>query len=273
MLNTSQAALSAFLLLSSFPLLAQPSADSAPAPISTLQSPLERAFSEGEGEICFSLPEGLVDWGKLARSSLGKWHFENPGRQYLGPREPEQGNDRPVRFWTPVPPPVAERKWQILHEGGSLLFAPERLRVVVTYHVDWKDPYRLQADAEVNPSLSGRACGTARDPSFRAGFAVSGSAGEWPVESLRWTTGSEGRIAIETPEGRYILDPPKYAIPRIRKIQLFRPEGVAPRVLVAWDPRGEGGRDAHCELSFSLHELQPGGKAPRIAENGYECDV
>lgn len=215
----------------------------------------------------------MVDWRKLAQSSLGQWHFENPDRRYLGPRETEQGNDRPVHLWTPVPPQVSERQWQILHEGGSLPFVPERLRVTVTYQVVRDDPYRLRRDEEENPRTSGRACGTVANRKLRAGFAVSASEARWPAESQKWTTWKDGRIAIKTPEGRYILKPPGFAIPRIRKIQLFRPEGVPPRVLVSWDPRGTNGRGAFCEFSLSLYELRPGGKAPMIAENGYGCDV
>lgn len=273
MLNASRAALCALLLLSPFQRSAQASEHLDRSVPSTLEKPLERAFSERDGEICFWLPEGLVDWEKLARSSLGQWHFENPDRKYLGPREREHANDRPVRFWTAVPPQVAERQWQILHEGGSLLFAPERLRLEVIYRVDLNDPYRLRKDEEKNPHTSGRACGTVANRKLRAGFAVSGREGKWPAESLKWTTWKDGRIAIQTPEGLYILKPPSFAIPRIRKIQLFRPEGTPPRVLVSWDPRGEGGRDAHCEFSLSLYDLRPGGKAPMIAENGYGCDV
>jgi hypothetical protein len=273
--NISRVALCALVLLSSLPRSAQASASEHldPSVPSTLEKPLERAFSEDNGEICFWLPEGLVDWKKLARASLGKWHFENPDRKYLGPREREQGNDRPVHLWTPVPTPVAERWWQILHEGGSLLFIPDRLRLEVTYHVDWEDPYRLKKDGEENPRTSGRACGAVANRKLRAGFAVSAGAGLWLAESLKWTTWKDGRIAIKTAEGLYILKPPSFAVPRIRKIQLFRPEGLPPRALVSWNPRGEGGRDAHCEFSLSLYELRPGGKAPMIAENGYGCDV
>jgi hypothetical protein len=217
-----------------------------------------RARLEGD-ELCFDLPEGMVDWTALAKETYGPG-LERPDPDVLRQTYYEPGALSRVRFEAPVPPQVATRGWQLLHEDGVSALQPGRLWGEVHYKVDRK--YQLLGQG---PSgIHGSAC--ASSPPARPAFVLGGAAGEWTTEEVPWTAEAAGSFSFQAAGERYLFRPPKYAKPEVRKVLVLKSGDRRPWALVSWGPD-------FCEYAFSLFELGSGGDLRMLQENGYGCDV
>jgi hypothetical protein len=223
------------------------------------------AWLEPEGELCFQLPDGMVDWGALAKEALGP-ALDRPDPDILRQTYFESGGVSRVRFEAPVPPQVATRGWQLLHEDGMSALQPGRLRGEVRYKVDRKHQLLDQGPS----NFYGSAC--ASSPPARPAFVVDGAAVEWTTEAVPWTTETAGSFSFQTAGERYLFEPPRFAKAEVRKVLVLRSGERQSRALVSWAPdlRCE---KACCEYAFSLFELAPGGKLRMTQQNGYRCDV
>ena len=233
-------------------------------PVSGEEPYVGRAWLEPGGELCFQLPDGLVDWPALARETLGP-AVDRPDPGMLRQSYFEPGGSSHVRFEAPVPSQVATQGWQLLHEDGVSPVQPGRLRGEVRYEVDRE--LRLLGQA----GIFGSAC--ASSPQAKPAFVLGASAGEWRMEEVAWTVEATGGISFQAAGERYLVDTPDFAVPRAKKVLVLRSENrQRPWALISWSPdlRCE---KACCEHAFSLLELGPGGKLREISENGYGCDV
>ncbi|HEX7186233.1 MAG TPA: hypothetical protein VF756_30690 [Thermoanaerobaculia bacterium] len=226
-----------------------------------------RAYSRG-GEICFDLPEGLVDWGALGKAALGAEGFDRPSPETLR-KYPyfESGGSSNARFEAPVPPQVSDRVWQVLHENGFQPLRPKVLRGEVIYNVN------RSFEVLGPPAATGQACGAGSRDKGKAAFVLSGgTAGGWSFAPVKASAEAPGRFAIEFMGSRYRFENPDFAVPRLQKVLVFRSEGSRPLALAVWeaDPRCEV---MCCEASFSLFALGPEGALQRLEDNGYDCDV
>lgn len=240
-------------LLFALALLAGPAAD---------ERHVGLARQEPEGELCFDLPDGLVDWPALAGKALGP-ALDHPDPEVLREYHFESGGSSRVHFEAPVPPQVAARGWQLVHEDGVTALQPDRLRGEVSYDVDrqlrWLGSKRISGSACVSSPMT---------PAFILGGPVE----EWTAESVPWISETTG-VSFETAGERYRIEAPDFAVPRARKVLVLRSKSRQFLwALVAWAPdlRCEG---LCCEHAFSLVELGPGGKLRGVYENGYGCDV
>jgi hypothetical protein len=236
-------------------------------PIAAEPQNAENAYTLGDGEICFDLPEGLVDWLDLARSSLGHETLRNPSVELLRRHYFEPGGGSVLPYEATVPPRISERQWLLLHETGSVVLRPTTLRGELFYRVD--------RDFKVlgGPTAFGKACGRIDDPDLRAAFVLSGiSASEWSLETVSPVTEGDRRFSIKSLGQRYTFESPAFAVPRLKRVLLFRAVGETPLALAVWesDPHCEA---LCCEYAYSLYELGAGGALRVISENGYGCDV
>ncbi len=228
------------------------------------EEPYVSSASLREDEVCFRLPEGMVDWTAIARKTYGP-DLDHPDPDALRQTYSESGGESLVRFEVPVPPEVATRGWQLLHEDGVSALQPDRLWGEVSYDVDRKAQLLSQGPSRIN----GSAC--ASSPPARPAFVIGRTAGEWITEAVPWTTEAAGKFSFQAAGERYLFGPPKFAKPEVRKVLVLRSGDRLSWVLVSWAP------DLQCEklccgYAFSLFELGPGGKLREISENGYECD-
>jgi hypothetical protein len=233
------------------------------SPASGDERSVGRVWREPEGELCFDLPDGLVDWSALAREALGP-ALDHPESEMLRRHPFESGGSSHVRFEAPVPPQVAARGWQLVHEDGVTAVQPGRLRGEVSYDVDRELRWLGSM------TISGSAC--ASIPLAKPAFVLGGPVEEWTAEPVPWTPETAG-VSFETAGERYRVEAPDFAVPRAGKVLVLRSKArQLSWALVSWapDPRCE---QACCEHAFSLVELGPGGKLRGVFENGYGCDV
>lgn len=223
-----------------------------------------RARLEPGGEVCFELPDGLVDWPALAKEALGP-AVDDPDPEVLRQNYFEPGGSSHVRFEAPVPSQVATRGWLLLDEHGVSALQPGRLRGEARYEVDRS--FRLLSRA----GIFGSAC--ASSPQAKPAFVLGGPAGKWTVQSVTWSLETAGGISFQTAGERYLVDAPDFAVPRARKVLVLRSEDrQRPWALISWESDLRCGK-ACCEHAFSLLELGLGGKLHKVSENGYGCDV
>lgn len=230
-----------------------------------------RAYSEKDGEICFDLPQGLVDWEDLAKAMLRKKTLDRPSKEFLiqNYSEPyDQKGQSIVPFKAPVTPQVASRHWRLLHESGAFELRPSVLKGEVRYSVT--ESFELFD----GPRVWGQACGVAsqEQKKVRAAFVFSGTLESWLFEPAKWSPGKDGTFVIASAAGRHRITPPDFAVPRIKNVVVIRSTGSLPRALVSWasDPHCQ---KLCCEFAFSLYELGPRGRLVTLGESGYGCDV
>jgi hypothetical protein len=219
-----------------------------------------RAYTSA-GQVCFELPDSLVDWSGLAIRSLGEEAVRHPSPETLEQHFFEPGGVSEVRFVAAVTPALQETEWLILHETGFMAVRPTALRGEIVYHVD--SSFRVQGE----PLFLGEACASPGDPAPRAAFVVSGlSLRTSSTGHIRTVTAPEGRLAFQWRGHRYTVTVPKFATSQVKGIVLYpRPDGPS-LALLAW-------RSAFCESAYSLFEVSPDTDGRLVAENGYNCDA
>ena len=219
------------------------------------------AHSQRNGEVCFDLTPGLVDWRALANTALGAHVVSSPGPTLLRENYFETGEVSTLRYSVSVPPAVSGVPWLILHDVGVLAVQPSVLRGEVVYFVDRM--FRVKSE----PTFSGEACARQEIAGIRAAFVLSGQpAGSWSSEIVPNTTAGGNQYAVTIEGKRYSFDRPTYVFTGVRRTVVFRGSG-APLLLVVWQPD-----TSTCEHQYYLFEIGVDGTLRPVGKNSYGCD-
>jgi hypothetical protein len=233
-------------------------------------SSVPSAYTRDDDQICVDVPEGLVDWGALARKKAGNARVDHPSKEFLRKHSDDYGPSLELKV---VPTAaVTGRLWNVLHETGVYRLQPEWLRVVVEYQVD--ENLNLREPT----AFAGEVCGRGR-PSIHAAFVLPenfqllGEA-KWGIDvSPPVFPCSTVKDCARKSESTYTLlwDGHRYhhksagSAFMIKRASVFRREDDKLLILIRW---AEGG----CEWDFSLFEVS-GTELVEVGVNDYGCDV
>src|SRR5260221_97018 len=129
------------------------------------------AHSMPNGEVCFELPRGVVDWRTVAVDALGERVVRQPEDTLLRShfRDPTRTSSLP--FEAPASRSIVSADWLLLTEDGILPVHPRLFRGTVEYSLDPRT-YKVVA----GPVFNGEACTRSARDSTRAAFVLSGEA-------------------------------------------------------------------------------------------------
>jgi hypothetical protein len=148
------------------------------------------ARSTARGEICFDVPATMVDWRSTAAATLGDDTVAAPTARTLRDNYHEPGGVSAIEYSAVSPPRVMQRRWLLLHEGGSFVVTPSTLRGRIFYPVSGTfDVNRRRVDVSAPVPL---VRGVARGPAARDGRELVRLR---PVTHVVWR-GSQPRAGV-----------------------------------------------------------------------------
>jgi hypothetical protein len=181
------------------------------------------ARSTARGEICFDVPATMVDWRSTAAATLGDDTVAAPTARTLRDNYHEPGGVSAIEYSAVSPPRVMQRRWLLLHEGGSFVVTPSTLRGRIFY------PVSGTFDVNGDPFFTGAACARHDEGDIRAAFVVADPSASWSSNEVvvrEATPGQSYRLSIDS--GDCLLLQPQNVFTAVREVRAFAVEGRRP---------------------------------------------
>ena len=228
------------------------------AAFQTAEPHVGRAYASARGEVCWDLPDSLVDWTAVATGALRA--SREPPEALLRQHYSEIAGSSDIPFEVPPTAAVTAKAWHVVFDTTIVELRSTRLRGTARFEVD--SAFRLTGPR----TFFGKAC--ARDHRFQmAAFVVNAAPGSrWTAEKGVVRRVAERRWSVEFRGSTHTIGMPRFAGDSITRATVFTRPGAAALWLVRW-------KTGFCESAYSLFSITPGGTTKQVGENGYHCDV